>query len=202
MNSQGPGDRVEHMYLFFDTETTGVPRNYKAPLSDLDNWPRLVQLAWSLCDETGAELAGGEHIVRPDGFVIPAGATRVHGITTGRALSEGVALTEALDALIADMQRARLLVAHNMPFDEKIVGAEFLRSGYPNHLETKPRCCTMQAATDYCQLPGRYGYKWPSLQELHGKLFGEAFPEAHHALADVRACARCFFELKRLNILA
>ena len=32
-------------YLFFDTETTGLPRNYKAPSSDTRNWPRLVQLA-------------------------------------------------------------------------------------------------------------------------------------------------------------
>jgi len=30
------------MYLFFDTETTGLPRNWKAPVTDLDNWPRMV----------------------------------------------------------------------------------------------------------------------------------------------------------------
>jgi len=34
------------MYLFFDTETTGLPKNWKAPIEDLNNWPRLVQLAW------------------------------------------------------------------------------------------------------------------------------------------------------------
>jgi hypothetical protein len=34
------------MYLFFDTETTGLPSNYKAPATDLNNSPRLVQLAW------------------------------------------------------------------------------------------------------------------------------------------------------------
>ena len=33
-------------YLFFDTETTGLPRNWSAPVSDLNNWPRLVQIAW------------------------------------------------------------------------------------------------------------------------------------------------------------
>jgi hypothetical protein len=31
-------------YLFFDTETTGVPKDYKAPSSDTDNWPRLQEL--------------------------------------------------------------------------------------------------------------------------------------------------------------
>jgi DNA polymerase III epsilon subunit-like protein len=60
----------------------------------------------------------------------------------------------------------------------------------------------MQAATSYCRLPGPYGFKWPTLQELHLKLFNETFAGAHRALADVRACARCYFELKRLKIMA
>jgi DNA polymerase III subunit alpha len=41
------------MYLIFDTETTGLPQNYSAPLTDFDNWPRCVQLAWQVHDETG-----------------------------------------------------------------------------------------------------------------------------------------------------
>ena len=32
------------MYLFFDTETAGLPRNKKTPISNLKNWPRLVQM--------------------------------------------------------------------------------------------------------------------------------------------------------------
>ena len=27
------------MIFFFDTETTGLPRNWKAPITDIDNWP-------------------------------------------------------------------------------------------------------------------------------------------------------------------
>ena len=36
--------------LFFDTETTGVPRNYNAPSTDTDNWPRMVQLGYIIYD--------------------------------------------------------------------------------------------------------------------------------------------------------
>ena len=36
------------MYLIFDTETTGLPRNFKAPITDTDNWPRVVQLGTML----------------------------------------------------------------------------------------------------------------------------------------------------------
>ena len=90
-------DTMDHgQLLFFDTETTGVPRNYKAPASDLQNWPRLVQLAWLLTDAEGREIKSAEHIVRPEGFEIPAPAQKVHGISTAAALSEGVPLRDVL----------------------------------------------------------------------------------------------------------
>ncbi len=41
------------MFLIFDTETTGLPKNYKAPVTDSDNWPRMVQVAWQLHDNSG-----------------------------------------------------------------------------------------------------------------------------------------------------
>lgn len=189
------------MNLFFDTETTGVPKNYRAPASDTANWPRLVQLAWLLTDDKGAEVNHGELIVKPEGFAIPAEASRIHGITTERAREEGVELKTAVDAILADIRKARVLIAHNVQFDEKILGAELHRLGYENHVEAKPRRCTMHSSTDYCRLPGPYGYKWPKLQELHQKLFNEAFDGAHRALTDVRACARCYFELVRLGVL-
>lgn len=189
------------LHLFFDTETTGIPRNYKAPVTDLRNWPRLVQLAWLLTDAEGNELGATEHIVKPDGFTIPAEAARIHGISTELALERGIALRAALDDILAGIAQATVLVAHNMAFDEKILGAELLRSGQPNVLEARARRCTMQASTDFCRLPGRYGFKWPTLQELHRKLFDEAFTGAHQALVDVRACARCYFELRRLGVM-
>jgi DNA polymerase-3 subunit epsilon len=189
------------MYLFFDTETTGIPRNHKAPVTDLGNWPRIVQLAWLLTDTKGNEIASAEFIVKPEGFVIPRDAAKIHGITTEKAQREGVALQAVLAEALANIHRASVLIAHNMQFDEKILGAELLRCGQPNLVESKVRKCTMKASTNYCQIPGQYGYKWPTLQELHGKLFNEPFADAHQALGDVRACSRCYFELKRLKVV-
>jgi len=183
------------MFLFFDTETTGLPKRYWAPLDDLDNWPRLVQLAWLLTDETGREIKSISKIIKPNGFIIPAEAAAVHGISTERAHEEGVSLNPVLKEFVSAVDEAKILVAHNIQFDEKIMGAELLRNKHEHKLFERPKICTMQSSTNYCAIPSEYGYKWPKLVELHNCLFGEEFKDAHDALADVRACARCFFEL-------
>jgi len=183
------------MFLFFDTETTGLPKNWKAPLEDLGNWPRLVQLGWLLTDENGKELRSVNRIIKPEGFIIPEAAASVHGITTEQAKNEGESLDEVLDRFVRVVEEAKALVAHNMSFDEMIMGAELLRKKIDHSMPQRPRICTMRYATDYCAIETSYGYKWPKLIELHYKLFGKGFAGAHDALADVRATARCFFEL-------
>ena len=94
------------MYLFFDTETTGLPRNWKAPVSDLNNWPRLVQLAFLLYDDEGNKISEGDYIVKPDGYTIPKDASRIHGITTERANSEGQAIAEVLQQFSSRIEQA------------------------------------------------------------------------------------------------
>ena len=189
------------MYLIVDTETTGLPRDWKAPHTRIDNWPRIVQLAFVLYDATGALLAEYAELVKPDGFVIPADATRVHGITTERARADGVALADALTALEAAAAQARALVAHNLDFDAKVLRAEYVRTGMPTRIPQLAPVCTMRSSTDYCRLPGKYGFKWPSLQELYGRLFDADVIDGHDALVDARACARCFFELRKRGVL-
>lgn len=187
-------------YLFFDTETSGLPKNgqYNAPHTRTDIWPRLVQLAWLLTDEEGTPLSQRSLIVCPDGFEIPAEASKVHGITTEYAREHGVTLFEALHDFEDVRLEADVLVAHNTPFDLRVVGAEYVRSEAPcNWVDDMLWICTMREATQYCAIPGRHmgEYKWPRLTELHVNLFDNDFADAHDALADVRACARCFFEL-------
>lgn len=191
------------MYLIFDTETTGLPRNWQAPISDLNNWPRVVQLAWQFADDQGNVLLESNRIIRPDGFVIPPEAAMVHGISTEKALREGIELKEALLEFADVLSVAKELVAHNISFDEKVIGAEFLRNEMPVELISQPkRVCTMQQSVNFCQLPGGpRGFKYPNLNQLHKILFSEGFDGAHDAMNDVKACARCFMELRNRNIL-
>ncbi len=189
------------MYLFFDTETTGLPRNYKAPASDVNNWPRMVQIAWRLHNKQGNVLDAQEYIIKPEGYTIPREVSKIHRITTERAIEEGVNLQKVLDDFALLVDEAKFIVAHNISFDEKIIEAEFIRKGVINNFNKKKKICTMHSTTNFCQLPGNYGYKWPKLQELYLKLFGEEFEDAHDAAADIDATAKCFWKLKELGIL-
>jgi DNA polymerase III epsilon subunit-like protein len=188
------------MYLFFDTETTGLPRNWRAPVTDVVNWPRLVQLAFLYYDCDGNILSSGDYIIKPNGFLIPSDAAKIHGISTERANAEGVPLSEVLQLFLELTASAELLVAHNISFDENIMGSELIRAGMPNPLPSKKRICTMQSSTDFCALKGPYGNKWPKLSELHQKLFGSGFEEMHNAAHDIRATAKCFWEMKRRGV--
>ena len=189
------------MYLFFDTETTGLPRDWKAPVKKVDNWPRMVELAWILADGEGNVLADYQSVVKPAGYVIPSASTKVHGISQERALREGRELGDVLGAFAEAIAKAEYIVAHNVSFDEKIAGAEFIRAGMPHLLWERESICTKLETTDYCALPGKYGYKWPTLAELHLKVFGEKFDGAHTAMEDVRATMRCFFALKQIGVV-
>lgn len=189
------------MYLIFDTETTGLPRNYSAPITDLDNWPRLVQLAWQLHDHTGKLISSGNYIVKPDGFTIPFNSEKIHGISTQRALAEGYDLEFVLREFSKDIEKCYFMVGHNVSFDEKVMGAEFLRLKIPSSITAKPKIDTIEKGTDFCQIPGARGYKWPTLTELHKKLFGKNFDDAHDAAADVEATARAFLEMVRLGVI-
>jgi len=189
------------MYLFFDTETTGLPRNWKAAVTDLNNWPRMIQIAWILCDNKGNRIESDDFIIKPENFKIPLDASRVHGISTEKAISEGEDLEKVLMKFDKLVNQTDFIVAHNISFDEKIVGAEFLRKDIQSNFGRKRKLCTMQASTNYCKLPGPYGYKWPKLSELHIELFGEDFDEAHDASVDINATEKCFWKMREIGII-
>lgn len=192
------------MFLIFDTETTGLPKRDGAPLTDFDNWPRMVQLAWQVHDEKGQFVEAQNHLVIPEGYEIPIDAKMVHGISTEHARKYGKPLNEVLDLFLQSAEKVQYLVGHNIGFDLNVLGCEFLRMGRENPLRKWHiiDTCTEKTA-DFCQFPGgRNGhFKFPKLSEFHQLLFGEGFDSAHNASADVEATARVFLELLRRKVL-
>ena len=168
------------MYLIFDTETTGLPRNWNAPLSDSDNWPRCVQIAWQLHALDGRMISHDDFIIRPDGFDIPFESEKVHGISTALAKRDGVDIKTVVESFLAVVDQADFLVGHNLKFDLNIMGAELLRLGKENTLAENAilDTCTEDTAL-LCELPGGRGgkFKLPTLSELYAFLFHDSFEE-------------------------
>ena len=191
------------MYLIYDTETTGLPKNFSAPVSDSENWPRLVQVAWQLHDDMGELIEVKNFIVRPEGFTIPYNAEKIHGISTKRAQEQGVDLAFVLEEFNKAVAKSEYIVGHNIIFDINIMGAEFYRIQMETSLMDEKNIDTKNEGTEFCAIPGGRGgkFKWPTLTELHVKLFKEGFSEAHNASADVEATTRCFLELVRLRVI-
>lgn len=190
------------MYIIFDTETTGLPKRWNAPITDTDNWPRAIQIAWQVHDEWGNLLEAKDYLVRPDGFDIPYDAERIHGISTALAQERGEALEFVLGEFNEALLKSKFVVGQNVGFDVNVMGAEFYRAQMETPMTDLPvlDTCTEKTA-NLCKIPGGRGgkFKLPTLTELHEHLFGEPFSEAHNATADVEATTRCFLELIRIG---
>ncbi|MFD1615822.1 3'-5' exonuclease [Gelatiniphilus marinus] len=199
-NQNNQKNKYEYL-LFFDTETTGIPKNWKAPITDLNNWPRIVQLAYILSDKDGKIINQSDFIIKPVDFKIPEESSNVHGITTDKAIEEGIPLSLALQSFDNLAKHSGVLVAHNIEFDEKIVRAEYLRCNMTDSLSNMKRICTMEESINLCALKGTYGYKWPKLTELYFKLFNSELKDSHNASNDVKATFECYWELKKRKII-
>ncbi len=191
------------MYLIFDTETTGLPKRWGAPISDTDNWPRCIQIAWQLHDDMGKLIEHQDYLVKPEGFNIPYDAERIHGISTELAEAEGIPLADILEKFNNALTKTKFIVGQNLGFDINIMGCEFYRLGIKSPMSSMPILDTCTEVTaSLLKLPGGRGgkFKLPTLTELHQYLFKIPFSEAHNATADVEATTRCFFELIRTQV--
>ena len=181
-----------------------MPKRWGAPLTDSENWPRCIQIAWQIHDKKGALVSHKNFLIQPDDFTIPFDSEQVHGISTALASAKGVSLEEVLSEFQTALKEVRYIVGHNVSFDRNIMGAEFLRADLSDPLEGKAviDTCTEETA-QLCQLPGGRGgkFKLPTLGELYHFLFNESFKEAHNATADVEATTRAFLELIRQDKL-
>lgn len=189
------------MYLFFDTETSGLPKNYNAPISDLDNWPRIIQIAWLEQDKYGNTISTGNYYVKAEGFEISEESQKIHRISKEKSLDLGYPIEDVLEVFVAIIKKSDYIVAHNIEFDYNVLSAEFARYYMKNELVDKAKICTMQETVEFCNLPGRNGLKFPRLSELYYKLFAKNFDNAHDAQADIEATAKCFWDLKSRGII-
>lgn len=190
------------MYLFFDTETTGFINKNLSPTDPKQ--ARICQLAAILMDEQAVIKAQMDVLIQPTNWTISQRLTDIHGISHADAVKYGVPIEDALTIFERFVNKCDLLCAHNFDFDRNMVDLEHKAAQVEDsQFSTKSSICTMLNSVEVCKIPhpSRGGFKWPKLQEAHLHLFGKEFEEAHDAFVDVKACARVFFELRRLENL-
>ena len=193
------------MFLIFDTETTGLPKKWNAPLSDSENWPRCVQIAWQIHDFNGLCIENKSFLIKPEGYTIPYESEKIHGISTSLANSRGEKIKKVLKTFLNSISKCKYICGHNVKFDINIIGAELFRIGHENKIGQVQIIDTCSEITaEISKLPGGRGgkFKFPTLSELYFNLFNENFIEAHNATADVEATSRCLMELFRRKIFS
>lgn len=192
-------------FLIFDTETTGLPRYFRSPMEDIENWPRMTQIGFMIINEEGEILKSYQSLIKPDGWVVPKDKFFIdNNMSTERCEKEGRPVFEVLREFQEALKICKYKVAHNMDFDKNIVGAEIIRAGISLPLfKFKPEICTMKETTNHVQAKTHGGRnKWPKLIELHEHLFGYIFDGQHDAMSDVEATSRCLIEsIKRKYII-
>lgn len=191
------------MYHFFDTETTGFP-NPNLP-DDHEKQAHIVQLAGLFTDDEGNIEGAYNFLIQPSGWEIAPNVALIHGITTQKAIRFGIPIVVALAAFKVYTRLAKLSIAHNYPFDDKMTRLESrIAKDEAFASAERPWFCTMTAATPICKLDGKRAgqFKWPKLQETYKHFFNEEFDDAHDAMADVVACKRIFFHMKKENLIS
>ena len=195
--------------LIFDTETTGIPINKRGLITDNKNWPYIVQLAWMRIEHnTGKITHICNYIIKlPNDVHIPAEAIAVHGISNKQMMEEGIDAKCVFNEFMTAVMQSTYIVAHNISFDVMVLRAELYRQKMfkeLNQLMKSIKICTMKHGIEICRIKmknkytGKEEFKWPSLTELHTKLFESKLQEdkLHDALADVMVCLRCYWQMR------
>jgi len=201
-------------FFFFDTETNGLPRNYKAPPTQIENWPEIISMAWEVwtyLDNTWTFIRAESYLVQPpEGIIWNRDAEHVHGISYVKASSEGIRVKSLLEKVEKELLQATHVVAHNLAFDRSIILASMFRHLGTAKWTIAKNICTMIETIPICRIPSNSPYataidpyKWPRLQELHQFLFKKDWEGiAHEALSDVQCMRTCYRELIARGCLA
>ncbi|MCY3887036.1 MAG: 3'-5' exonuclease [Chloroflexi bacterium] len=147
-----------HPFVVIDCETTGLGRN-----------DRIVEIAAVTLDASTKEVTSEyTTLLNPQCDV---GPVDIHGVTS--AMVETAPVFEEIAGALATRLDGAVLVAHNLPFDSRMIAQEFERLG--TQFAPGKGICTLKATSAKLSVAcARYGIELT----------------AHHcALADARATA-------------
>lgn len=193
--------------LVFDTETSGLPIEKNPSIYQTNKWPYILQLSYVVYDLSLNKIVkqNDKYIKINDNVDISIESQNVHKITR-EICNKGNLINKVLYEFKKDMDECDLLVGHNVSFDKRMIIVEGIRNKI--NMNLKPTYCTMKNSVDICKIE-RIGennemyYKFPTLNELHNKLFNKELNnlKLHNALVDVIVCLKCYVMMEEnINI--
>lgn len=182
--------------LIFDTETTGLTKNRTIKL---DLQPEIIDFAAFLVNlKTGKILKKYQTLIKPAKALSDTPAfgekktiTQITGITN-EMLKNAPSFKEVSKEIFTMIQKAPVVIAHNLSFDADMIEIEAERLKY--ELKWPRKICSVEATI------AMKGYRL-NLTKLHLELFGKEFEDAHRAQSDVEALTRCCIELFKRGML-
>jgi DNA polymerase III epsilon subunit-like protein len=192
--------------LIFDTETTGLPTERNVSIMDVEKWPYIIQLSYILYDSEARELIEmkDDLIKIPLDVEITPGSEAIHHISRLMCQATGIDINDAINCFHKALDKADVVVGHNISFDKRLVMVECKRLKKYQRFTVngikKEEFCTMKKGSDVCRIEvtsssGEKYYKYPTLSELHFKLFDTLPKGTHNALADILICLRCYIKM-------
>ena len=165
--------------IVFDLETTGLP---KAEGSDLDIQPRIIEFGAIKLDDNLEEVGRLEFFCNP-GHPLDPQIIKITNITDDM-LKDEKPFVANYKPLCEFFLGERSIVAHNLPFDRKILKFELERldklTKFPWPYD---HTCTVEVGESV------WGRK-RKLGDIHEDLFGEKIEGAHRSINDVEATVR------------
>jgi hypothetical protein len=190
------------MFLLFDLSTNGKPKNWKAHFTDTFSWPKMLHIAWLLYDKKGNLTEEGNFLINPLAMELDPTALRLAGLDEEQLRNDGVDVKMALGEFCKAVEKSMYIFAFNLQYGENVILAELYRNNMDHKFMQAERFCLMRESTYFCKIMGRDGgYKWPTLTELHARLFKVGYEGAGNASKDIMAISRCFNKLLSLGQL-
>ncbi len=173
-------------YLFLDVETSGMPSFHHA--ADDEAQARIVQLGLLVTDTAFTPLARYCEIIRPTGWTVEPGAEAVHGISTQRAMDEGIPIEQAIQVYRDLWAGCETILGFSVRFDLKFIRGELRRCGHDDQIGKRPVFEAMTAVKNMVGARGVKGQiKNPKLTEAYLFFAGPDAPKlgsAHDAGVD------------------
>ena len=181
--------------IYIDVETNGIGSFHPAQ-------QRVVQFAWIIDKTKKSYFVSGVSNVSDK---VP------HPYDVNFLEKNGIDFNIVIHDFYKDLQEATHIVAHNASFDIGCILNElYLRrsdktsifDSIAAEIKNKYVIDTMKKTVNICKLDGKYGYKWPKLEELYEFCFNTK-PELllHDALNDCIVTRDCLNMLVNNNML-